>query len=76
MFDDETQAKDWVDSLSEKTKCTYRVSHTYKPSLKRVTFKIDMHCQHFRKPPTKKQQQLHDQKKRKSLTLLSGVNCI
>ena len=74
-LDDETQVKDWVDSLSEKTKCTYRASRTYKPSLKRVTFKIDMHCQHFRKPLTKKQQHSHDQKKRKSLTLLSRVNC-
>ena len=62
-LDDETQARDWVDSLFEKTKCTYRVSHTYKPSLKCVTFKINMHCQHFRKPLTKKQQQLNDQKK-------------
>ena len=53
-LDDETQAKVWVDRLSEKTKCTYRVSCTYKPSLK---------CVSFQKPLTKRQQQLHDQKK-------------
>ena len=62
-LDDETQANDWVDSLSENTKCTFRVSCTYKHSLKCVTYKIDMHSQHFQKPLTKKQQQLHDQKK-------------
>ncbi len=62
-------------SLSKKTKCTYRVSRTYKPTLKRVTYKIDMHCQHFRKPLTKQQQQVHNQVKKKSRTLLSSVNC-
>uniref|UniRef100_A0A1X7VXB9 Uncharacterized protein n=1 Tax=Amphimedon queenslandica TaxID=400682 RepID=A0A1X7VXB9_AMPQE len=74
-MDNEEQAKSWVDSLSKKTKCTYRVSRTYKPSLKRVMYKIDLHCQHFRKPLTRKQQQMRSQKKTRPSTLLSGVHC-
>ena len=74
-LDDEADVKNWIDSLSKKTKCTYRVSCTYKPTLKRVTYKIDMHCQHFRKPLTKRQQQVHNQVKKKTPTLLSSVNC-
>ena len=45
----EEQAKEWVRELSEQCKCTYRVTRTYKPALKRVTYKVDLHCQHFRK---------------------------
>ena len=51
----EDQAREWIDLLFKHCKCTYRVTRTYKPSLKRVTFKMDMHCQHFRKTLTPKQ---------------------
>ena len=65
----EEQAKEWVRELSEQCKCTYRVTHTYKPALKRVTYKIDLQ---FRKKLTKKQLSL---KPKKAETLFSGVHC-
>ena len=68
----EEQAKEWVRELSDQCKCTYRVTRTYKPALKRVTYKVDLHCQHFRKKLTKKQLSL---KPKKAETLLSGVHC-
>ena len=39
----------WIEALSEKSKCTYRTTRTYKPSMKKVSFKVDMHCQHLKK---------------------------
>ena len=71
-LDDHNEVKQWVEALSEKTKCTYRVTRTYKPSMKKVTFKIDMHCQHFRKQLTNKQLSA---KKVKPKTMLTGVKC-
>ena len=38
--------------------CTYRISRTSKkPTLKRVAYKIEMHCQHFKKALTKQQKE-------------------
>ena len=68
----EDQAREWIDLLFKHCKCTYRVTRTYKPSLKRVTFKMDMHCQHFRKTLTPKQL---SQKKTKPQTMVSGIRC-
>ena len=41
------------------SKCTYRVTKTTKPVMKRVLAKYTMHCQHFRKTLTLKQRQAH-----------------
>ncbi len=67
------EAQEWVDALSEKTKCTYRVTRTYKHLMKRVCYKLDMHCHHFRKKLTQKK--LSAQRKKTSKTMLSGVKC-
>lgn len=69
---DGNEAKEWVEALSERNKCTYRVTRTYKPSVKRVCFKLDMHCQHFRGKLSKKQLST---KKIKPKTILSDVKC-
>ena len=71
-LNDENQANEWIEGLSKQSKCTYRVTRTYKPALKRVVYKIDLHCQHYRKALTKKQLSL---KKPKPKTMLSDVKC-
>ena len=46
------RAKEWLQSLMKHSKCTYRHSKGRKPGLKRVLYKVEMHCQHKRKPLT------------------------
>ena len=72
---DKSEALEWIVALSVETKCTYRVTRTYKPSMKRVCYKLDMHCHHFRKKLTQKQLSTSAQKKKKTKTMLSGVKC-
>jgi len=49
------EAKDWLDKMCNHSKCTYRITRTYKPSLKWILWRTDMHCQHQRKPISTKQ---------------------
>ena len=46
------RAKEWLQSLMKHSKWTYRHSKGRKPGLKRVLYKVEMHCQHKRKPLT------------------------
>lgn len=48
-------AKEWIGKMCYHSKCTYRITRTYKPSLKRILWRTDMHCQHQRKPLSIKQ---------------------
>ena len=48
-------ADQWLDEFMSDSKCTYRVTKTTKPTLKRVQAKYTMHCQHFRKALSQKQ---------------------
>ena len=52
---DETEAKEWIKRMSNHSSCTYRITRSYKPSLKSVLYRTDMHCQHQRKQLTQKQ---------------------
>ena len=45
----ETDARDWINEMSNHSKCTYRVTKTVKPSMKRIKCKFVMHCQHYAK---------------------------
>lgn len=47
-------AKKWLDSM-QHSKCTYRHTRGRNPGLKRVLFKVEMHCQHQKKALTPKQ---------------------
>ena len=47
-LNDDREVSRWIEAFSEKSK-TYRTTRTYKPSMKKVSFKVDMHCQHFKK---------------------------
>ena len=38
----EEQVKHWLHALQSHSKCTYRVTHTYKPLLKHVKYKVDI----------------------------------
>ena len=49
------EAKDWIDKMCNHSKCTYRITRTYKPSLRQILWHTDMHCQHQRKPLSTKQ---------------------
>ena len=46
---DESEVKKWLAEMYECSKCTYRVTRTYKPG-KRLQYRVDMHCQHQQKP--------------------------
>ena len=59
-------------SLLKQVNAHYRVTRTYKSMMKRVCFKVEMHCQHFRKKLTGKQLSL---KKIKPKKMLSSVRC-
>lgn len=49
-LENEEQAKTFLNQMMEHSYCTYRITRTsQKPALKRVAYKIEMHCQHFRK---------------------------
>lgn len=45
-------AKKWLQSMMKHSNCTYRHSKGRNPGLKKVLYKVEMHCQHFRKPLT------------------------
>ena len=52
------QANDFLNKMMSHSYCTYRISRTSKkPALKRVAYKIEMHCQHFKKALTNKQKE-------------------
>ena len=51
----ETEVKNWLSAMMTCSQCTYRVRRTYKPTMKRVKYKVDLICQHKRKPLTKQQ---------------------
>ena len=53
------EADKWMSEFMEHSKCTYRVTKTTKPSMKRVLAKYTMHCQHYRKALSQKQMQSH-----------------
>ena len=54
-LNNDEEAKKWIGKMCNHSKCTYRVTRTYKPSLKRILWRTDMHCQHQRKPLSIKQ---------------------
>lgn len=45
-------AKKWLQDMMKHSCCTYRHSKGRKPGLKRVLYKVEMHCQHKRKALT------------------------
>ena len=50
----ETDARDWINEMSNHSKCTYQVTKTVKPSMKRIKCKFVMHCQHYAKKSREK----------------------
>lgn len=50
-------AKKWLQSMMQHSKCTYRHSKGHGSGLKRVLYKVEMHCQHKRKRLTSLQLQ-------------------
>ena len=53
----EVEAKQWLEELMTHSRTTYRVTRTFKPGLKRIKCKFEMHCQHRKKKLTPKQMQ-------------------
>ena len=53
----EEEAKQWIQDMMAHSLTTYQITRTTTPGLKRVQYKIEMHCQHYRKPLTSKQKQ-------------------
>jgi len=49
----------WLDEFMESSKCTYWVTKTTKPAMKRVLLKYSYHYQHYRKSLSKKQLSAH-----------------
>lgn len=72
---DKQQADKWLQDFMTRSKCTYRVTKTTNPAMKRVLAKYVMHCQHFRKALTPKQVQakFHAATNRKKKPLVSGI---
>ena len=56
---------DWITAFFQSSQCTYRKTRTYNPSLKRVLYKLDMHCHHYRKQLTAKQLSAKSKKPKK-----------
>ena len=48
-------AQSWLKSMMEHSQCTYRVTRTYKPEMKRVLYRVDLRCQHKQKQLSLKQ---------------------
>ena len=62
----EAEAREWLEEMMAHTLTTYRITRTFKPGLKRVKCKLEMHCQHHKKaltPVQKKQSALAKSKK-------------
>ena len=53
------EAKAFLDKLMSHSYCTYRITRTSKkPLMKKVAYKYEMHCQHFRKGQSKRQKEM------------------
>ena len=72
---DKQQADKWLQDFMTRSKCTYRVTKSTNPAMKRVLAKYVMHCQHFRKALTPKQVQakFRAATNRKKNPLVSGI---
>ena len=68
-LENEEDTKEWVSTLMEQSKCTYRVTRSYHPKMKRVRYKLDLHCQHFKKKLTDKQVAKCTKQKEKTFVL-------
>ena len=73
-LENEEQAKKFLNQMMEHSFCTYRITRmSKKPAMKRVAYKIEMHCQHFRKGLSKKDKEnlalSQSKKAKKPLTL-------
>jgi len=53
---DKEEAESWLQQMMHHSKCTYQHSKGRAPGLKRVLFKVEMHCQHYKKKLTSNQQ--------------------
>ena len=51
-------AKNWLESMMKQSMCTYRHSKGRSPGLKRVLYKVEMHCQHQKKDLTVQQKEV------------------
>ncbi len=51
----EKEATEWLQNMQQHSLTTYRVTRTSKPGLRRVLYKSERHCQHFRKKLSEKQ---------------------
>ena len=49
-------AEEWLKKMMQYSVCMYRHTRGKAPRLKRVLYKVDMHCQHHKKQLTPKQQ--------------------
>ena len=49
----------WLAEFMKTSKCTYRVTKTIKPAMKRVLVKYTYHCQQYKKPLRQKQLSAH-----------------
>jgi hypothetical protein len=54
-LDSENKANSFLKSMMKHSLCTYRVTRTSKPGMKRVAYKLELHCQHFQKKISAKQ---------------------
>ena len=55
---DESNARSFLQQMMEHSSCTYWVTRTSKTAMKRIAYKLEMHCQHFKKAPSKKQSEM------------------
>ncbi len=55
---DVNEAKLFLEALMKHSYCTYRVTRTSKSGMKRTAYKLEMHCQHLKKQPSKKQAEI------------------
>ncbi len=53
----ENDGKKWLERMMKHSMCTYRQSKGRKPGCKRVLYKVEMHCQHKKKPLTQQQRE-------------------
>lgn len=54
-LDNEEDTKEWLSAFMKQSKCTYRVTRSYHPKMKKNHYKLDLHCQHYKKKLTDKQ---------------------
>lgn len=48
-LDTDSQAHTFLEKMMEHSSCTYRVTRMTKTGMKRVAYKLKMHCQHHKK---------------------------